>query len=136
MEIEGITILSKTITSSVDLNSEFKELFCTQDAKTEKGIVYFFMSIRAIPRVNGESNILYIGQTIGSLGDRYPNPEVLASNSDGKFYKYIIDNYGGLSVGYIKSDSPKITESEYFKKYFDYHLEYPPKSKVGSVAKT
>lgn len=132
METEIIRMLSKKITSSNNLAADFEDLFGSEEARADKGIVYFFMSQMPIPRVRGESRILYIGKTKQSLNKRYfQYSNKLASNRSGKFYKHIIDNFGGLSLGYIVSDNPKATEAEYFKKYYDEHLEYPPKSKVG-----
>lgn len=132
MDIDGICMLPKTIISSKNLAAEFKELFGSDEAKKDKCVVYFFISHKPIPRVKGESNILYIGKTNQSLNQRYfRHADKLASNRNGEFYKHIIDTYGGISVGYITTDNPKTTEAKYFKKYCEYFLEYPPKSKVG-----
>jgi hypothetical protein len=132
MDIDGIIMLPKIITSSENLIEEFKELFSSDEAKQDKGIVYFFKSQKAIPRVKGESDILYIGKTKQTLNSRYlTHATKLATNRSGNFYKYIIENFGGISLGYIRTDTPKITESLYFKEYCNNFLEYPPKSKVG-----
>lgn len=131
MDIEGITILSKTITSSDSLADEFIELFSTPEANV-KGVVYFFMSVEPIPRARGESNILYIGKTKQSITARYSRyAKKLASGKSGNFYRHIIESYGGIKMGYIKSDTPRKTENEYFNRYCEAHLEFPPKSKVG-----
>ena len=132
MNIDGIIMLPKIITSSENLAEEFKELLSSVEAKKEKGIVYFFKSQKAIPRVKGQSDILYIGKTDQTLNRRYfKYASKLASNRSGDFYKYIINNFGGLSLGYIKTDTPKADENRYFKEYCKNFLEYPPKSKVG-----
>ncbi|MFT4928903.1 MAG: hypothetical protein ACI8WB_005023 [Phenylobacterium sp.] len=132
MYIDGIKMLPKTITSSGHLATDFKELFSSEEAREAKGVVYFFMSEKPIPRVRGESNILYIGKTSQSLHKRYFRYcNKLASRASGKFYEYIVKNYGGISLGYLVSDNPKVMEAEYFKKYHKAYLEYPPKSKVG-----
>ncbi len=133
MEIvnEHVKMLSKKIICSRDLTAEFKELFKSPEAKV-KSVVYFILSDKPIPRVKGESRILYIGQTVQSINKRYYRySEHLASNSTGEFYEYIIKNFGGITMGYINSDNPRKTEKEYFKKYFKTYLDYPPKSKVG-----
>lgn len=131
MEIDGITMLSKAITSADNLAEEFRELFNSPEAKI-KGVVYFFMSEHPISRVCGESNILYIGKTKQSIRARYLRySDKLASNRSGKFYRHIVENYGGIKMGYLMTDTLRETESEYFKKYCDAHLEFPPKSKVG-----
>jgi hypothetical protein len=132
MKIDGIKILPKIITQPNNLADEFKELFGSDEAKEAKGVVYFFLSGKPIPRVNGESTILYIGKTDLSLNQRYMRySDKLASNRSGQFYKHIVSNYDGLSLGYLKSHDPKALEREYFKKYCDTYLEFPPKSKVG-----
>ncbi|WP_434950576.1 hypothetical protein ACRWQL_13850 [Shewanella sp. HL-SH4] len=132
MDIDEIIMLPKVITSAEDLVNEFKELLGSYEAKQDKGVVYFFRSQEPIPRVKGQSDILYIGKTDQTLNRRYfKYAAKLASNRSGNFYKYIINNFGGISLGYIKTDNPKVTEAHYFKEYYDNFLEYPPKSKVG-----
>ena len=132
MDINEIIVLPKVITNSDDLASEFRELLSSDEAKKDKGIVYFFKSQKPVPRVKGESDILYIGKTKQSLNKRYFRySDKLASNRSGKFYRYIIENYGGISLGYIKVDDPKNSEAKFFKEYCNTYLEYPPKSKVG-----
>ena len=132
MDIDKIIMLHKIIKSSTNLTDEFKELFGSDEAKQAKNVVYFFKSQKPIPRVKDKSDILYIGKTNQSLHKRYYRySKKLASNRNGNFYRYIIENFGGLSIGYIKVDDPKSSEAEYFKKYYDSFLEYPPKSKVG-----
>ena len=132
MKIKGIVMLSKTIITTNDLTDEFKELFNSPEAKEGKGVVYFFMSEKPIPRICGESNILYIGKTKNTIRTRYfQYAENLASKKNGTFYKYIIKNYGGLKMGYVVTKTPRATENEFFNEYYKTYLEYPPKSKVG-----
>lgn len=132
MDIDNIQMLPKKITSGHNLANEFKELFDSNEAKKHKNIVYFLKSNKPIPRVSGESDILYIGRTAQNLYRRYFRyAEILASGDSGKFYRYIISNFGGLSLGYITCNDPKTTEAEYFQKYYNQYLEYPPKSKIG-----
>lgn len=132
MDIENIVILPKVISSSTDLAEEFNELFCLEEAQNAKGVVYFFMSKNPIPRVNKSSKILYIGKTKQSLKQRYLRYSgKLASGRSGDFFRHIIQNYGGISLGYLLTPTPRETEAKYFKKYYELHLEFPPKSKVG-----
>ena len=129
MEIDGIIMLPREIITTNDLTSEFKEMFKSKGSR-ERGVVYFIMSIMPVPRLNGESNILYIGKTKRSIYDRYHSvSELLASNFTGDFYRHIIKNFGGIKMGYIKTDSPKETESKIFEQYQAIYFEYPPKSK-------
>ncbi len=132
MEIQDIKMLSKTITTTENLANEFKELFNSPEAKNAKGVVYFFMSEIPIPRVHGKSNILYIGKTIQTINKRYfKYSEHLANAKNGIFYKHIIENYGGLKMGYVITKTPRETENIFFNKYHQTYLEFPPKSKVG-----
>jgi hypothetical protein len=131
MDINGIIMLPKKITSSVNLTDEFRELFSSAEAK-EESIVYFFKSLKPVPRIKGQSDILYIGQSEKSLHSRYfPYARKLASNRNGDFYAYIIKEFGGISLGYVKTDTPTLTEKEYFNEYRKAYVENPPKSKVG-----
>ena len=97
MEIEELIMLPKIITTTENLVDEFKELLGSDEAKQDKKIVYFFKSQQPIPRVKGQSDILYIGKTVQTLNKRYfKYAEKLASNRSGNFYKYIINNFGGF----------------------------------------
>jgi len=132
MVIKDIKMLSKTITTTENLTNEFKELFNSPEAKNTQSVVYFFMSEIPITRVNGKSNILYIGKTIQTIKKRYfKYSEHLANSKNGVFYKHIIKNYGGLKMGYIVTNTPRETEREFFNKYCQTYLEFPPKSKIG-----
>lgn len=132
MKIDGLVELSIKINSTSNLANQFKSVFGSEVAKKHKGIVYFFMTKKPIPRVKGESNILYIGKTENSLSQRYfQHSEKLATGQNGDFYKYIIDTYGEISFGVVRTSTPKELESHFFKEYFNTYLEYPPKSKVG-----
>ncbi|MFM2589661.1 hypothetical protein [Vibrio sp. TBV020] len=132
MNIENIKMIPKVITDTDDLESEFRELFGLPESANAKSVVYFFCSVNPVPRLRGQSEILYIGKTKQSLKARYfQYSKHLASGSSGCFYRYIINNYGGLRLGYISTDKPDAMEKQYFKEYRASYLENPPKSKVG-----
>ncbi|MEF1175253.1 hypothetical protein [Vibrio sinaloensis] len=132
MNIDGIKMLPKIITEVNELESEFKELFGSAEASIAKSVIYFFRSVRPVPRLRGESDILYIGKTKQSIKGRYFHyARHLATGSSGCFYRYIIKNYGGLRLGYIVVDNPNEMEKYYFNEYRSVYLENPPKSKVG-----
>ena len=131
-----MNILLEKITSSENLEDQFKRVFGSDDARKDKGVVYFFMSGTPVLRVKGESNILYIGKTKNTLRSRYlQHAGKLSSGLSGEFYKNIIDNYGGISIGYLTSSTPAEDEAKHFKEYHSTHLEFPPKSKVRSRIK-
>ncbi|WP_419812090.1 hypothetical protein [Bacterioplanoides sp.] len=132
MNIEDMVMLPKIITDSENLENEFKELFGSDEAKKAKKVVYFFRSLHPVARFKGESDILYIGKTEQSMKTRYFRyAKHLSNKANGSFYKYVIENYGGLRVGYIFSDDPKSLEREAFDSYRATYMENPPKSKVG-----
>ncbi|EGR7978121.1 hypothetical protein M2H39_21625 [Vibrio vulnificus] len=132
MNLEDIKMLPKIITESNNLESEFRELFGSPEASDAKSVVYFFRSVDPVPRLKGTSDILYIGKTKQSLKARYYQyAKHLANGASGCFYSYIINNYGGLRLGYISVDNPNEMEKCYFKEYRATYLETPPKSKVG-----
>jgi hypothetical protein len=132
MPYEGLRYLPHKISCSENAEEEFRLAFSSKESDEHKGIVYFFLSEKPIPRVLGESRILYIGKTNTSLRTRYyRHSKKLFTNRSGKFYSHIIRNYGAISFGYFLSSDPKVDERKYFREYLDKHLEYPPKSKVG-----
>ncbi|MGF1841608.1 MULTISPECIES: hypothetical protein [Vibrio] len=132
MNIDNIKMLPNIITETSDLESQFKDLFGSSEASNAKSVIYFFRSVRPVPRLRGESDILYIGKTKQSIKGRYLQyAKHLATGSSGCFYRYIIDNYGGLRLGFVIVDNPNEMEKYYFKEYRAAYLENPPKSKVG-----
>lgn len=132
MPYKQLKYLPNKITDAENIEAGFKLAFSSNESKEDKGVVYFFFSENPIPRTSGESRILYIGKTEHSLHTRhYRNSKRMSSGRSGDFYKYIVKNYGQISIGYFKSENPREDEAEQFKKYIKSHLEYPPKSKLG-----
>lgn len=132
MDIENIQIIPIEVSVPESLVSGLKRIFGSKEAGDAKSVVYFFLSKRPVPRIKGESRIIYIGQTAGTLKQRWlPKIEKLNSERNRAFYEHIIRSYGGLQVGYIHSVDPKTDERAAFKKYMESHLEFPPKSKIG-----
>ena len=132
MPYEGLYYLPHKISSSENAEQEFRLAFSSKESDEHKGIVYFFLSEKPVPRVLGESRILYIGKSNASLRSRYFRySNKLFTNRSGKFYSHIIESYGAISFGYFLSADPKVDERKYFREYLDKHLEYPPKSKLG-----
>ncbi|WP_223455727.1 MULTISPECIES: hypothetical protein [unclassified Pseudomonas] len=128
----SLQYLPHKISCSKSIENEFKIAFSSEESKRAKGIVYFFLSEKPIPRVSGESRILYIGKTSTSLHSRYyRHSRALSSNKNGAFYSHIIEKYGPITFGYFFSEDPRIDEHKYFSEYYERHLEHPPKSKVG-----
>lgn len=112
---------------------EFKKLFGQPDARGGNGIVYVWHTALPVPRLRGTSNIVYIGQTIRNLGDRYLE-YVRKETSGGNWqrYEHIVKNYGPIRVSYSICEDPKQTEATMLRKYFDEHLEFPPINRTSS----
>lgn len=111
---------------------EFREQFRLVLQRTEcisiANIVYFWKSERPIPRVIGESNILYIGQTSRSLSGRYGSKkdfEIEVAYFK-RFYMHIIQKYGTVFLEVKATDNPKFAEWECLTDYYSTHFEYPP----------
>lgn len=129
--IPDIKIIKNEISSVIDLKNQFKSVFESDEARKIRNIVYFFLAKNPIPRFKGHSRILYIGQTTGTLHQRYiRHCGTLANKHNGTFYQNVIERYGGIQIGYVESDNPQNDEKLYFKKYCSHYLEYPPKSKI------
>jgi hypothetical protein len=108
--------------------TQFKNFLLSDIASNTKSIIYLWKTERPIPRVQGESNIIYIGQTKNTFNKRYNNSKSLNIEKIyfEKYYKKLIDIYGSISVEIKPTINPKITEWEELMKYNSEHIEYPP----------
>jgi hypothetical protein len=129
--------------------SAFEKVYGSEKAAKAKGIVYFLLSSKPVPRLRGESRILYIGQTKASFKSRYFRYANLHATSDANSLKYkeIIKNYGPIEIAFCdyqkfggaKSGNPLLqAEGQFLWWYFQNHCEYPPinytKTKVRTKA--
>lgn len=131
MQLNDFRFLPVTVAPGDDLAAAFSRMFCCEEAKKASSVVYCFAAERPIPRLCGESRILYLGKTETSLHRRYARWSAkLASGASGEFYRHILKHFGAISVGYRRSDNPRADEVALFKIYVRTHLEYPPKSRV------
>ena len=132
MNIDEINILPNKVTSQDNIGKEFRSIFNTDEARKIKSIVYFFLAEKPVARMKGESRILYIGKTDQTIHKRWSaNASKLNSPKNALFYKYVLANYGAISVGYLEVDNPRESEKKIFKEFYNNHLEFPPKSSVG-----
>lgn len=87
---------------------------------------------KKIPRLNGFSDILYIGQTKQSFKNRYLKYAKHEASTKANKLKYqtIIDNYGAISIYVcdfsIFGDTLLKSEGQLLWWYFQNHCEYPP----------
>ncbi len=119
-EIENLTV------------EEFQKVYGSDEAKINKNIVYMLLSKKPIPRLIGESSVLYIGQTKNSFYTRYYRYAKRLATTKANSLKYgaILDKYGPIRV--VVADFEKfgktLTEAEgqLLWWYFQNHGEYPP----------
>lgn len=110
----------------------FEKVYGSETAAQAKNIIYFFLSLRPAPRLNGESRILYIGQTKTSFKSRYFRHANLHATSKANSLKFnmIIKNYGGIEIAfcdYRKFGNTLLdAEGQFLWWYFQNHGEYPP----------
>ena len=107
------------------------ELLDTEPARQHRGIVYLWLTERPIPRLKGESRIIYIGKTKAKLRERHRRyADVEASDQNWPNYEYIIRQFGPITFRIAHhskfAETPKEAEKQLFKKYGELHLETPP----------
>lgn len=124
--------------------SSFEKVYGSAEASKAKGIIYFFISSEPVPRLRGESRILYVGQTKTSFKSRYFRYANLHATSNANSLKFgeIIKSYGPIEIAfcdYRKFGSTLLeAEGQFLWWYFQNHCEYPPinytKTKVRTGA--
>ena len=91
---------------------------------------------KKIPRLKGESDIVYIGQTSKSLSKRHASSSKIKATSKANKQKYndIVTSYGEITIYYMKQEdfntheklSLREIEGHFLWWYFKNHSEYPP----------
>ncbi|WP_122209010.1 hypothetical protein [Pseudomonas viridiflava] len=110
----------------------FRKVYGSGSAKKTKNIVYLFRSEKNVRRLKGESNILYIGQTKHSFGNRYyPFASLHATSKANRMkFEHIIDEYGAISISFHDfspfGETLIQAEGQLLWWYFQNHCEYPP----------
>ena len=111
-----------------DFIRQFEDMFSCPRARVTKEVVYVWATQKHIPRLRGESNIIYFGKTIQTLHNRHHR---YASTEGNKYnwqrYEHIIKNFGPIKVYFNLKD----TESELLEKYYKDHCEYPPANRAS-----
>lgn len=116
---------------SIDV-ATFRRVFGNRSSDTEKGIVYVFRSDRKIPRLKGESDVLYIGQTSGTFRQRYlAHAKVFAESPANQLkFRHILSQYGAIRISLAHFEffgsSAVNAEGQLLWWYFQNHCEYPP----------
>jgi len=110
----------------------FERVYGSDVAGQAKNIIYFFLSSKPVPRLNGESRILYIGQTRTSFKSRYFRHASLHATSKANSLKFgfIIQNYGPIEIAFCDyrkfGETLLLAEGQFLWWYFQNHGEYPP----------
>ncbi|MGL6213234.1 hypothetical protein [Billgrantia desiderata] len=110
----------------------FQAVYGSPEASRARGVVYVFLSARPIPRLIGESRVIYIGQTKGSFKNRYWQHSKLHASSKANKLKFeaIVRNYGSITIAtssFEKIGSSLLeAEGQLLWWYFQNHCEYPP----------
>ncbi|WP_417546031.1 hypothetical protein [Marinobacter sp.] len=110
----------------------FEKVYGSAEASKAKGIIYFFLSSMPVPRLHGESRILYIGQTKNDFRSRYLRHAKLHATSKANSLKFgaILREYGPIEVAvcdYRRFGETLIkAEGQFLWWYFQNHCEYPP----------
>lgn len=122
-----------------EFENQFEEVFSCQKARGNKSVIYIWATERPIPRLCGESNIVYIGKTKQTLCDRYCKYASLFASIKGdedkynwRRYGHIMRNSGPIKIYFAVTSDPKGKESELLKEYYDDHFEYPPANSASS----
>lgn len=116
-------------TNVEDFEKQLKSIL--KSNSKDEGIIYIWKTEKKIPRVCGESDILYIGKTTQSLNGRYNNAKLLKIEKDyfKNVYKHVIERYGAISIEVEKfEDMTKLDNEEFTKlnNYYKTHKELPP----------
>lgn len=114
-------------TTSEEFIEQFRDLYRHPDAIAAVGVVYVWATERPIPRLRGESNIIYIGKTDQSLSQRHSQYATSEGTGDNwARYDHIIRKFGAIRVFYSVQPNPTDAERMLLRKYFDDHLDIPP----------
>ena len=122
----------------------FQAVYGSPEAALAKGIVDLLLSAQPIPRLIGESRIIYVGQTKGSFKSRYFQYSSLHASSKANklMFEAIIKEYGPITIAVCPFErfgsSLLEAEGQLLWWYFQNHCEYPPvnytKTKVRNDA--
>lgn len=128
--LDRFRVLPERITS-VD-EETFRRVYGDDAASREKNIIYVLRAEKPIPRLKGESDVVYIGQTKGTFRQRYLPSAKLHTTSKANRLKFghIVEHYGPIRIAVASytayGDSLLKAEGQLLWWYFQNHCEYPP----------
>ncbi len=134
-ELFSCEFVKEKIDGSVKISSEDKKEFICQyrkaleQTKGTYGVVYVFRSENHIPRLKGNNNILYIGETKHDAWSRYTVKN--DANVYWHVYSHVLGNYGSITIDVYVTSDHKSTEKTFLTQYFQAHKELPPINRKG-----
>ncbi len=120
----------------------FQSVYGSIAASKAKGIVYVYMTEKPIPRLVGESRVLYIGKTDTSFKKRRSSDAKLHATSKANKLKYsaVLSRYGPISILVADfkryGDNSLQAEGQLLWWYFQNHCEYPPLNYTKTKVRT
>lgn len=127
--IDQFHMLPGTITERS--TPDFTALLQSAEAGKHKNIVYAWRCAKPISRLQGASDILYIGRTRQSFAARYARPEKWINSTANRIkYEYVLANHGPIRIAVCEyqrfGDTIEQAEGQLLWWYFQNHCEYPP----------
>ncbi|PCH93823.1 MAG: hypothetical protein COB83_13090 [Gammaproteobacteria bacterium] len=127
--IEEFTVLPGSIDSLT--KEDFSKVLYSDEANARKNIVYVWRTKTKFPRFNGESDILYIGQTKRTFSQRYQNfTKWINTEANSLKFSHALKVYGSITISVCEFEKFGGTllesEGQLLWWYFQNHYEYPP----------
>jgi len=122
-----------TATEVNELKVQLKTILNADQTMRQAGIVYFLITTKPVPRLRGESDIIYIGQSKYTLKDRYQDKiHQECDDYNWRRYEYILKECRN-PIRIFVTDCLKPAETEYLliKRYYNEHLDLPPLNRRG-----
>ncbi len=129
-EIEQFTSFPDQVTEVTE--ECFQKVFGSDAARSERNILYVWRCKKAVTRLRGKSDVLYIGQTKQTLRNRYFrwSKNIAESKANNLKYSHILEKYGPITISYVPferfGETLKLAEEQLLWWYFQNHCEYPP----------
>ena len=132
MKFECEFLIGEKLTVETRLEAVSPEAFEDQlrellnESKKPKRIVYVWRTENGIPRLRGESPIVYIGKAEYGLYTRYIRHVRYEATNYWKRYQHIIRTFGPISIDIYETEKPEMTENTFLFQYQEEFFERPP----------
>lgn len=128
-EIEGLT------------KEQYSSVLYSEEAKSVKNIIYIWRTKNKFQRFNGQSDILYIGQTKNTFASRYRDfTKWIGTEANKLKFSHAIKEYGPISISVCEFSKFGQTllksEGQLLWWYFQNHYEYPPLNYTKTKVRT